>query len=102
MRIAVSPSGDPWVTNNSHQIFRRIGGVGGSWSVVSGAARDVGIGSDGMVWVIGTTAVAGGHQIHRWNGVSWVLAPGGAINVSVGPVGKAWVVNSFNQLFRWL
>lgn len=102
IRIAVGPTGEPWVTNNAKQIFRRSGGISGSWSSLPGQANDIGIGSDGMVWIVASNAISGGYPISRWNGVGWISEPGAAVGVSVAPAGKAWVVNSFNQLFKWL
>lgn len=71
-----------------------------SWSLVPGAAVDVGIGADGTTWVIGTNSVEGGFGIYRWSGNDWVNVPGGATNVAVDPNGNPWVVNNAGNIFR--
>ena len=71
-----------------------------NWQLTDGAARDVGVGADGSVWVIGTNAVGGGYGIYRRTNNSWVNIPGGAERIAVDPQGHAWVVNSSNNIFR--
>jgi hypothetical protein len=71
------------------------------WQSVGGQARDVGVGANGTVWVIGWTAVPGGYNIARWNGNFWEDIPGGAVRIDVDPNGNAWVVNDAGFIFRW-
>ncbi len=66
-----------------------------------GAATDVGVGADGVVWAIGTNAVPGGYGIYRWNGSSWVDQPGGATAIAVDPQGDPWVANSAHRIYHW-
>ena len=82
------------------------------WKHLPGAARDIGVGADGTVWVIGTDGGAARHPltgkkmgrddfgIHRWTGRTWEKIPGGAARIAVGPKGNAWVVNSAGEIFR--
>lgn len=72
-----------------------------AWSLIEGPARDVGVGADGSVWVIGTAATPGGYLIYRRSGSSWANVPGGAERIAVDPAGNAWVVNSTQTLFRF-
>jgi hypothetical protein len=98
VRIAVDPTGAPWVVNNAGGIFRR---VGNQWQQTSGAANDIGIGANGTVVVIGTNAVNGGFGIWALNAAgNWDAIPGGATNVAVGPNGLPWVVNSSYGIFE--
>ena len=57
------------------------------WHKVPGEANDVGVGSDGSVWCIGTTPIgdAADRGIYHWNGSDWDPPTGGGIEVSVGP-----------------
>jgi hypothetical protein len=71
------------------------------WSQVNGAARDVGVGANGTVWVIGTNPVQGGYGIYRWTGSGWAGIPGGATRIAVDPSGNALVVNNSNNIFRY-
>ena len=62
-----------------------------------GAAKDIGAGTDGSVWVIGTVVAPGGFTIHKWNGTGWDLDSNGAssaVRISVSPDGTPWVANS--------
>ena len=111
-RIAVDPSGNPWVVNSAGQIYNWVGNpwvvnsagqiynwVGNDWVVHSGAATDIGVGADGSVWIVGTNPVAGGYGIYTWTGPGLVPVPGGAVVISVGPSGNPWVVNSAGQIY---
>lgn len=71
------------------------------WKLQSGAARDVGVGANGAVWIIGTNAVPGGYGIARWSGSSWTTIPGGAERIAVDAQGNAWVVNSLHTVYRF-
>lgn len=72
-----------------------------AWTLKDGAARDVGIGADGSVWVIGTNSVPGGYPIWRRVNNAWVNVPGGAERIAVDPQGNAWVVNNTQNIFRF-
>ena len=51
-----------------------------TWVQLPGAARDIGVGRDGTVWVIGTQPVGGGNfAIHRWDEAThaWQASDGG-------------------------
>jgi hypothetical protein len=54
-----------------------------------GAARDLAVGDDRSVWVIGTNEVAGGHAIYRWGGSGWSTVAGGAERIAVDSDGTA-------------
>jgi hypothetical protein len=95
--IDVAPNGVPWVINSQQEIFRRSGGA---WQQMPGAGRDIGIGGDGSVYVIGAGAVSGGYGIFKWNGTSWTQQAGGAVRISADQFGRPWVVNSVQQIFR--
>ena len=67
---------------------------------LAGAAKDIGIGANGSVYVIGTGVTSGGYSIHQWSGSKLYRLTGGAIGISVGPTGIPWVVNSVGNIFR--
>lgn len=72
------------------------------WVRVPGDARDIGVGADGSVWVIGSDERQGGYGIYHWNGGGWVKVRGSARQVSVGPDGNPWVVNRDGEIYtRW-
>lgn len=97
VRIDVEPNGTPWVVNSSGNIYRWDGR---RWEQKPGAAKDIGIGGDGSIWVIGTGAVSGGYSIHKWNGSAWDKVKGGAVRVDVDAQGIPWVVNSAGNIYR--
>ncbi len=70
------------------------------WQQRPGAAKDVGVGADGSVWVIGVNAVGGGFGIYRWNGTNWTGIDGGAVRIAVAPDGAPWVVNDAGGIFQ--
>jgi hypothetical protein len=73
---------------------------GSSWERLPGAAKDIGIGADNSVWVIGTNSVQGGYGIYRWEGKNWRRIDGGAVRIDVDPRGNPWVVNSYDNIYR--
>ena len=99
VRIAVDPQGNAWVTNALQQIYR-FNGAG--FEIMFGLARDIGIGADGSVWVIGADPQRGGFGIYRLNGGgNWENVPGGARRIAVDPQGNAWVTNALRQIYRF-
>jgi hypothetical protein len=70
------------------------------WEHLPGAGRDIGIGADGSVWVLGTDNVPGGHSIFRWDGHAWVHVEGAAKAIAVGPDGQPWVTNASGEIFH--
>jgi hypothetical protein len=71
------------------------------WNQLPGLARDIGVGANGAVWVIGTNAVSGGYGIYRWTGSNWQNVPGGAVRIDVAPNGIPWVVNNAGNIYQW-
>lgn len=103
IRVAVDPLGIPWIVNSAGQIYRRTVNDArtGFWATIPGSAKDIGIGSDGTVWAIGTTAIGTDFTISKWDGSNWTeLVDGGALRIAVGPTGIPWIVNSAGQIYR--
>lgn len=90
VRVAVDPRGAPWVVNDAGQIFRRDND---RWTPMPGIARDIGVGADGTVWVVGANAQGADFGLHRWVG-RWESVPGAARELSVGPDGSPWTVDA--------
>lgn len=92
VRIAVDPSGKPWVVNNADQIFRW---EGSRWTELPGKAKDIAIAANGDAWVLGIGAAdAGGYSVHRWNGSNWDRINGSGNRIAAGPNGQPWVVKN--------
>ena len=97
VRIDVGPWGYPWVVNSFDDIYKW---ENNNWTKITGKAKDIGIGANGSVWIIGTDAVLGGFGIYKWNGASFTKIDGGAVRIDVGPDGNPWVVNSDGNIYR--
>ncbi len=67
-RLTVDPSGNPWIVDFNGNIWRSTGG--GQVTLLPGLARDIGIGANGAVWVIGTNSLNDSFQVWSWNGSS--------------------------------
>jgi len=91
VRIDIDPSGNPWIVNDRHELYRYRDGI---WQHLPGEARDVGIGANGAVWVVS------GGGVFRWNGISWDRTSGSATRIDVSPSGQPWVVDSTGDVYR--
>ena len=100
VRIDVDQNGKPWVVNSKGNIFRWSGS---KWIQVAGGARDIGIGPNGYVYIIGMNYVgSGNYGIYRWNGGnSWTQFPGGGVRIDVDHMGYPWIVNSHGNIYKW-
>ena len=92
VRIDVDPSGVPWVLDSQGRIHRRRSD--GSWETLLGEARDVGIGSEGSVWIIGNN-----EWTYRFVRENWVAIKGRGVNISVDSSGLPWLVNSRKDIY---
>jgi hypothetical protein len=86
------------VVNNGDGIFQYNGS---NWNHLDGAAKDVGVGANGKVWVIGTNVEGGGYGIYRRDGSTWTKIPGSAVRIDVAPDGNAWVVNKDDRIYKY-
>jgi hypothetical protein len=66
-----------------------------------GLAKDIGVSTNGDVWIIGTNKVGGGWGIYKWTENTWKNMTGGAIAISVDDQGNPWVVNESANIFRY-
>lgn len=85
------------------------------WIRVPGDARDIGVGADGTVWVLGGNVYdnfgngyfgAGGDDIDYDFGLwvldeyGWLEVPGSGIRLDVDPDGYPWLINSDHEIWR--
>ena len=71
------------------------------WILSTGLARDIGIGGNGVVYVIGMNPRAGGYGIwKRINNNDWQEIGGGAVRIDVDDKGVPWVINSIGEIFK--
>ena len=82
------------------QIWRRSSS--GVWAQLPGAAREIAIGSDGSVWVIGTNPVGGGYGILQYQSTGdWKQISGGGVRIGVSAAGYPWVVNDQGAVWQY-
>lgn len=99
-RVDVDLHGNPWIVNQSGQIYRHL--VGG-WEALPGFARDIGCGRNGDVWIVGTNPVSGGYEIFRWREdlFDWELVSNIAgVAISVGVLGDPYVVADDGTIYE--
>lgn len=99
IRIAVDPQGIPWVVNNKGLIFRKRGK---GWQQMPGSARDIGIGANGAVWVVGTDEQDVGGFVYLWDEANWKWdkSNGVGVRIAVDPKGIPWIINKKGLIFR--
>ncbi len=101
VRISADQSGHPWVVNSSGTIYAWSGS---SWVLQPGMASDIGIGTEGSVFITSTTAIPGTHDYYfeKQSTYGWVLTGGAGVSIDAGPGGVPWGTNSslsvYNQL----
>ncbi len=94
--IDVDAGAFAWIRKADGAIYRQI--LNSQWEHVPGAlARDVAVGTNGDVWILGI----GGGDPHRWNGATWDYMDGyDGINIDVAPDGQVWMVKEDGTIWR--
>jgi hypothetical protein len=104
-RIDVGPNGIPWLVHSNGNIYRRSSSSvsSGSWTQVTGCAKDITAGGDGSVWIVGCSSSANG-LAHKWNSSTstWTAdaANGVGSRIAVGSSGVPWMVHSDGKIYR--
>ena len=101
VRVAVEPNGTPWVVTAGGWIYRRMTSSpsgNGLWQGMPGQARDIGIGADGTVYVVGWQWPDA--AIYRWTGTTWDNTGMAGFRVAASATGRAWVLNSYGSVYR--
>ncbi len=104
VRIAAGPDGTPWLVNNEGKIYHGHKDGSGWGNPLPGCAKDIAVGANGAVWVVGCDQVNGGWSLHHWIGVDsqrpWQRSEGGGTNISVAPDGRPWIVNDIGNIYK--
>ena len=99
-RIAVDPSGNPWVVSSDTTIWRWETNVFVQVVIPSGAT-DIGIGATGDVWVMTATGNGtGNHYIQHWTGSGWTQIDGAGVRITVDNTGNPWMVDAAGDVFQ--
>ena len=96
-RVAVDPTGNPWVVSSSGVISRQLSPS--NWTTVSGLqATDIGIGSNGTVWAIGPANVP---YLYNSTAQTWTPYAGvAASHIAVDNSGNPWVVTTAGVIYN--
>ncbi|MCX6180864.1 MAG: hypothetical protein NT150_02895 [Bacteroidetes bacterium] len=97
--IDVDPEGNAWIVYRDGSIFKS--NSLNQFTRIPGTAKDIGVGADGKVFIIGTNVEVGGYGIYQWSGSSWIKIPGAAVRISVDNEGYPWVVNNAGDIYRY-
>jgi hypothetical protein len=106
VRIAGKGSGNVWIVQDDGDIYQR---VNGAWQPRSGCGKDIAVGSDNSVWLVGCSTAPGGFNIFKWSGSSWGSpATGGigAVRISFGKYFNnattlvPWIVQDDGDIYR--
>lgn len=99
VRITVDPNGNAWIVNNQQKIY---GYNGSSFGQISGLARDISMGSDWRLWIIGNSSGTGGYDIYELVQSEWFKTTGRALRISAGD-GTPWIANNGYKIYynRW-
>jgi hypothetical protein len=70
------------------------------WELITGGGTDIGVGSNGKVWLLGKNGWLEDKPIFRRDGDLWTQIAGRAMSIAVDTNGLAWVANRHGELFR--
>lgn len=102
-RIVLDPSSIPWMIKSNGNIYKRSGASAttGSWTQVAGCAKDIAIGDNGQVWILGCESAFGGYSIKRRNAStsSWETADGVAVRIAVNWNGVPAVLSPNSNIY---
>jgi peptidoglycan hydrolase-like protein with peptidoglycan-binding domain len=105
MRISSDTVGT-WIVQSDGDIYSFNGGT--SWTKRPGCAKDIAVGPDGSIWVLGCAQDGNGNfPAYRWNGSGWThdATGGAAVRISVGKRLDSnrtvpWVVAADGSIYR--
>jgi hypothetical protein len=100
--LRIAAAGDlAWLVNDQGEIYRSREGV--VWERLPGCAKDIAVGSNGEVWIIGCSSVPGGYSVEHYVGdvlQPLRLTPSGAVRIAAEPSGRLWLVNNEGAIYR--
>ena len=74
--------------------FRRV-----VWKRQEIKGRDISVGADGSVWVLGTEKTEKGYPVKRWTGQGWEVLDQYAVRIAVDPKGNPWVIQETGEIY---
>jgi len=101
IRITVDFTGHPWLVNTNYNLYYYNSG----WILQYIAARDVGAGADGTVWIISNEpdpSCAYQYLIYKNLGATWRLQTGTGTSICVDKTGNPWSVNAYGMVYQYI
>jgi len=97
-RIAVDPTGRPWVVRNTGEIYRKGDGDPSTdnWQLMPGPATGIAIGGDGSIWISNAAGA-----VYKWDGSSnWIqTTAAGVSRIAVNPQGIPWAIKLSGEIW---
>jgi hypothetical protein len=103
VRVDAAPDGSVWLVNSAHEIWHCNSSGTSCNKPYSQAATDIGVGSNGKLWIIGNTVVANGDfNILEWDAATstWQETNGGARRITVDSNGDPWICNNAGAIYK--
>ena len=95
--MAVDGVGTPWVLASNGSIYKW---KDGNWVNIPGCAKDIGVGMDGTVGVLGCAQAPGGWEVFRLKpDNTWEKFPGGLIRLDVYSTNVFYGTNNGNNIY---
>jgi hypothetical protein len=94
--VAVDPQGNAWTVDTNGVIAKYVGGVK---TIIPGAAKDIAISANGLVFVVGTDNAVYTLTVGNWVNIS---GNNGATRIGADAQGVAWMVTDTNVIGRGL
>jgi hypothetical protein len=97
--IDVAPGGTPWIINKQGEISY-LDLNNNQWIKVLGRARQIGIGGDRSVWIVGWdyNSYMAGYPIYRLTQGAWRFGGDFGVAVDVAPGGTPWITNQEGRI----
>ena len=100
LKLAVGPDGKVWAVNNKKKLYKS--GKNGKWIFIADEIRDVAVGTDGSVFVLGGKKIKNGWSVKKYvRKDQWLTFPGRVRRIAVDPVGWPWVISSRLNVYGW-
>ena len=97
--LGVTTTDQLWTVNDQNDLFMPLNG---SQLLSSTKARDVAVGGDNSVWIIGTDKRVGGYGVYQRTGANaWLAANFGAVRIAIDKQGNAWAVNDAGEIHMY-
>lgn len=101
IKVDVDPNGNPWIVCTDGSIAKW---TGSAWENKPGQAKDIGIGGNGVVYIIDkNNGGTRGNYIAYWDGTKWTqISSVEAVSISVDGDGNPWITDNQGYISRYI